>query len=268
MWAHSQAMNTYSKTLIALLQLVAFAAISTTASAVAIDDWAISTGSTASDLSTASPVIGDGTEGSALNTLIASTTNSQTLTNVGDNISVTGSVTFDGLSGSSLAHSFRWSLMNTNGSTNVNGWLGYVGQNSSGTSPGDLFERDNPNTASWWTTNSATKLGSAVDASSALLTDGTYSLSISVELTATNEVTIVWSLVGSGYSMVGTVVDSSPQTLTFDVIGVGSAGLTADQISLSDMDITYTSVPEASTLWYLVPLLATPFLWRRYRARR
>ncbi|MDP0496089.1 MAG: hypothetical protein Q7Q73_07750 [Verrucomicrobiota bacterium JB024] len=261
-------MNTHSKTLIALFYFAAVAALSTTASAVAIDDWTISTGSTASDLSTDSPIIGDGSSASALNTLIASPTASYKLTSVGDKIDVTGSVNFSGLSGSSLAHSFRWSLMNTNGSSNVNGWLGYAGQNSSGTSPGDLFERDNPNTASWWTTNQATKLGSAVDASSALLTNGTYALAISVELTDTNEVTIVWSLIGTGYSMTGTVVDASPQTLTFNVVGVGSAGLSANQISLSNMDITYTPIPEASALWYLVLASAVPLLWRRLRARR
>ena len=261
-------MNTHSKTLIALFSLAAIAALSPSASAVAIDDWTISTGSAASDLSTDSPIIGNGSSASALNTLISSPTASYKLASVGDKIDVTGSVNFSGLSGTSLAHSFRWSLMNSNGSSNVNGWLGYVGQNSSGTSPGDLYERNNPNTASWWTTGQATYLGSAVDASSALLTDGTYALAISVELTDVNQVTIVWSLVGTGYSMTGTVVDTSPQTLTFNVVGVGSAGLSANQISLSNMDISYTAIPEASVLGYLVLALAVPLLWRRLRVRR
>lgn len=236
------------------------------APAATIDTWTKSTGTYVSNLNTNSPVIGNGTAGSANVTLISGSIGSYTLTSVGDNLTLTGNVTFTGLGGT-LAHGFRWGLFNLNGSSTVNGWLGYVTQNSSGTSPGDLYERDAGNSGSWWSTTGATKDASATESSNATLLDGSYVLSLSLTLSAPNTISVAWSLMGTNvsYSLSGSYMDASPQTLTFTTVGIGNAGLTASEIDFSNMSVVYNAVPEPSIS--LLGLLGLGGLccWRRRR---
>lgn len=230
-----------------LCVLVLNLVVAASSPAAAITSWTKSTGTTATNLNSDSPILGNGTTNSANATLISASIGSYTLASVGDSLTFNGGVSFTGLSGT-LAHNFRWGLFNTNGSSTTKGWLGYVTQNSSGATVGDLYERDSGNNSDWWSATGATKDTSATAASNAVLADGNYTFSISLTLSAANTVSVAWSLTStdSAYSLSGSYVDTTPQGLTFTTVGVGNAGFNASEIDFSNMSIAYSAVPEPS----------------------
>ncbi len=243
-----------------------------TLSATTVTDWRRDTGSAAtSGLTTAAPSIGNGTTTSANATLLSSAIESVTLKNIGDSLTFSGTVTFEGLGGT-LQYGFRWGLFNTNASANVNGWLGYYAENGSNDKPSRLWERTSANTKSWWSSNEATNIKGVAVTDNATLVDGSYSFNIRYELTAANTITISWSLVETSspanYSVSGSFSDDSPDTLTFNRVGIGNAGFDASKISFANLQANYVAaVPEPSSLAWICGLAALAMTARLCRKR-
>jgi hypothetical protein len=237
-----------------------------------LSSWRKDTGTTTTGVTTSTPSLGNGTGTTALNVLISAPITTATLSTTGDVFSLSGTVAFTGLTGT-LQHGFRWGVYNTATSSNNNGWLGYYAENSSGSTAGNFQERTNPNTGSWWSATGTSTDSSATANSNAILVDGSYNFNMTFTRTGSNEVTISWSLIGTGsassYSLSGSFIDTSPQTLTFDRIGVGSAGLSASLIAFSDVTAVYTSaIPEPSTYALFVGLIMlTAGISGRHRLR-
>lgn len=233
--------------------LTAFGLLSVCASAQAavLTNWTQSAGSNGSSLNTSSPVLGNGTSGSGSNQQIwAATPSSYTLASVGDMLVLSGVVTFN-LSAAAGSDQFRFGLYSSNGNTGANGWLGYFASNSgSGANPnGRLWERDAGNTTAFGSngTGSATQRMAVAGVPTNSFLSGTYNLSLSATRTDTG-LSVAWSIIGTGgttYSISGTYVDTTALTYGFDRVGIFTGGgLNANQASFSNMDITYTAVPE------------------------
>lgn len=178
---------------------------------------------------------------------------SHTLSTVGDSITLSGGVAFTNLN-TPDADQFRFGLYDANGQSGATGWLGYFASNS-GASAGPtysrLWERGNPNTGSFGSGTGATVIGNVnASPSNTSFVSGTYTFSLTYTRTATG-LDITWTLIGADvtYSVSKTVSDTTPQTYTFNRVGFFTGGtLDADQVSFSNIDVTYTSaIPEPST---------------------
>ncbi|RRK01488.1 hypothetical protein Ga0100231_001435 [Opitutaceae bacterium TAV4] len=247
-------------------------------SAANVTDWRKDNGATLTDAATNAPVLGTGAAASANATLISASISPVTLANIGDSLTFSGTVTFEGLGGQ-LQYGFRWGLFNTGGSANANGWLGYWAENGSNTAsdgvkPSRLWERAASNTGSWWSSSSgaATQIKGVNPDNSAYFVDGSYSFNIRYELTAANTITISWSLVETStatkHSVSGSFEDNSPQTLTFNRVGIGNAGFNASKISFANLQANYVAaVPEPSSVAWISGLLALIVTARLCRKR-
>ncbi len=240
-----------------------------------LSSWTQYTGSITSDLNTASPVIGNGTTESADDqTIYAASASPYTLATVGDTITLSGGVTFTNLN-APQADQFRFGLYDVNGQSGATGWLGYFATNS-GTSTGQtysrLWERDNPNSGSFGSGAGATLVGTANATPGNLsFATGSYTFSLTATRTASG-LDLAWTILGTNvtYSVSGTYSDATPQTYTFDRVGIFTGGgLNADQVSFSNVDLTYTSaIPEPASAAVVLASVAglLTFASRRRRA--
>lgn len=236
---------------------VAAAWFSTTALAAPVAGWIERVGDTpVSGLNTASPILGNNTASSADNMSIYASIPTATLTNVGDKVTLSGSVTLTGIVGGH--NQFRWGLYDLNGSVNDVGWLGYIGNAGHSNSGASLFERANPNTV-WYmsSTGGANVALATAPAPGTALTDGTYAFSLTLERTASG-VRIAQSIIRSSDSQqfaLISVEDTTPQTTTFNRVGflMGDA-LDVDQAQFSNIDVTYLPVVPDTTPPSLVSL--------------
>lgn len=179
---------------------------------------------------------------------------------VGDSIKLSGGVTFTGMNTTNTADRFRFGLYDSNGQTGSNGWLGYFASNagpSGGGTSSHLWERVNPNAANFYQNgpNQAT-MAAFVNASpsNTAFASGTYTFSLSYTRTAIG-LSIAWNLIGTdiNYSLSRTSSDTTPQTFTFDRIGLATLGLgSSTQANFSNLDLTYTSVPEPAVATLLL----------------
>ncbi|EIQ01209.1 PEP-CTERM putative exosortase interaction domain-containing protein [Opitutaceae bacterium TAV1] len=259
---------------VAVLGLLA--TLPSTAHAVPVSSWTQYSGSISSDLDTASPILGNGTTESADGQTIYAATPTWILGAVGDSITLSGAVTFTGLA-SPQADQFRFGLYDVNNQSGATGWLGYFATNSGGGgNPNSrLWERDPGNTTSFGSngTGSATQRAS-VSASPAnnAFASGAYTFSLTITRSDSG-LDLAWSITGTNvtYTVSGTYADTTPQTYTFDRVGFFTGGgLNADQVSFSNIDVTYTSaVPEPSTWAMLAALivLVSACLLRRHSSR-
>lgn len=211
--------------------------------AAPVTTWTSGAG-TVTDLDTASPSFGSGS-----NQARASFA-AHTLSEIGDSLVFSGAVTFvfpaatNGGDGS-----FRWGLFNANGSSNDNGWSGYLTANKlNGSVP--LYEKDGG--GGWNSTSNFTAVTTGITGgrSNYALSSGTYSISFTLVRVETG-LSVSWSLVGqtNNYALSGSWIDTAPTTYTFDRIAlqtVSNFGQT--EINFANLDITYTpaSVPEPS----------------------
>jgi hypothetical protein len=225
------------------LLLTAFAVLSTgAASAATIGTWTAS--STITNATTSSPTLGNNTNGNASAIMYASFP-TITLSNVGDAITFSGSVTISG-GVASTDQGIRFGIFDNNGSSNATNWRGYLGTNrANGTS--SIWERNNQTSGDFLGTSSAvTLLTSPGITVGSLPASGAFSFSETITKTLTG-VSISFSLSGpGGYSWGASASDTTPNggvSLEYDRVGIGfSGGYSADQAVFSNI----TVVPEPS----------------------
>lgn len=234
--------------------LLAFAAASQAAPVTG--PWAFDPSSLATILTganTASPTVGDGTSNSADSAGIYASFPTITLSNNGNKITLTGSVTVAGILTNASNNQIRAGLYNHNASSDTTGWLGYFGsqgalQPVNSNIAGRIYERTNPNTT-WFMSSSS---GSAVATNNPAggpgveLTDGTYNFSLSIEQVA-GGLQISTSIIRASDStnfVNFSYLDTTPSTTSFDRVGflIGN-GLDADLAQFSNIDVTYSDAP-------------------------
>jgi len=219
---------------------------------------------TSTQLDTASPTVGSGTQ-----VIYASAPTSYTLS-VGDSITLSGGVNFVDVSPTAnTADQFRFGLYDSNGQSGTKNWLGYFASNA-GTSGGPtysrLWERDNPSTnANFYQGLEATTIANAnATPSNLAFASGNYTFSLTYTRTATG-LDIAWTLIGTDvtYSVSKVFSDLTPQTFTFDRVGLAALTMGTSQVNYSNLDLTYTAVPEPAVLSLLVAAGALILVRRR-----
>ena len=218
--------------------------------------------------------MGNGAAESADSQNIYAATPSYTLVNVGDSVTLSGSVTFSNLA-TPQADQFRFGIYDVNGQSGATGWLGYFASNS-GTSTGPtysrLWERNNPNTGSFGSGTGATTIANVnATPSNTSFVSGTYSFSLAATKTATG-LALTWTLINSNpatSSVSGTFTDTTPQSFTFNRVGIFTGGsLNASQVSFSNVDFTYASaIPEPASWTALAGLAGAGFAAMRRKRR-
>ncbi|MFH1497134.1 MAG: PEP-CTERM sorting domain-containing protein [Verrucomicrobiota bacterium] len=272
------------KHIASLAAVIGLFALSSHAYADSVTSWTKTAGGTTiAGLNSASPIFGDGTAGSGNGYQInAALPSVYTLATVGDSLAFSGSVTLDLGAAGAGSDQFRFGLFDTNGSGDVNGWLGYFATNSgSGGNPnGRLWERKIDNTAAYFN-NGVTgaderQFSAGVPASTSTTStflSGTYDFSLALTRTA-DGLSVAWSIIGTdgtNYTISGVYADATALTYDFDRVGfMTGGGLNADQVTFSNVDLTYTSaIPEpASTAVLLASVAGLATLSSRRRRLR
>jgi hypothetical protein len=219
--------------------------------AALVTNWTERLGDTpVSGMNTASPTLGDGTSNSADAMSIYASMPTVTLTNVGDSVTLSASVTLSGIAGG--ANQFRWGLYDVNGSVNDTGWLGYFGSSGHSTSGAALNERASGNTG-WYMTTGAGNAASIQTAAApnVAFNDATYNILLTLERTASG-IQIDSSIIRSSDSLqfgLHSIEDTTPLTYSFNRVGFLIGGtLDADQAQFSSIDVTFVPEPSASAL--------------------
>lgn len=204
------------------------------------------------------------------------------LSNTGDSITLSGSIFISGtLSGvNSHPGTLRIGLYDSNGSSDNTGWLGYTAlldtAGTAGTS-GGIFRRSASNSTTFYGAGAgATRLTTYDSAEAAFITGTTYNFSltltkvingIQINSIATNSVN------SSQIFLNSSVLDTSANTASFNKFGFytssSGGGLGAESITLSNIDVTKTAVPECET-WCLGSgvLIISTLIARRRRIKR
>lgn len=259
-------------------------ALPISARATSVTSWTMTTGTAGniSGLNTASPVFGTGATNTGNGFQVYAPLTSYTLGSVGDSISFSGSGLFNLNTGAS-SDQFRFGIFNTNGSSDTTGWLGYFATNSGiGSNPnGRLWERRSGNTTAYFNNSQTPTIAAdavqsfagtpASSSSVSTFLSGTYNFSITATRTAAG-LSVVWSIVGTGtttYTIGGTYADTTATTYSFDRVGLMTGGnVNADQVSFSNLDVTFTSaIPEPASWAAITACLALGAAVLRRRSR-
>jgi hypothetical protein len=231
---------------------------------------------------TASPVVGNGTTDNhaGASNLYASIGGGAgyILSEVGDVITLTGSVSFTGNITNASSGAFRFGLFDVNGSGNLEGWLGYFTQSHNGSTTAKIYERKDSNTTAYAsTTTPGSNIGeelTGVAPGTAWTATDVSAFSLSLELLANNNVRATSQLLHNGTDFAqatGTFLASvNGSSLTFNRVGfLVTNALSADQASFSNIDVTFAAIPEPGTYALLAGLGALGVaVWvRRKRSR-
>ncbi len=201
---------------------------------------------------TASPTVGTGDEGSADTAWLFASFSTISLNTVGSTITLSGSATFTGISGTSgLRDAFRMGLYNVNGSADDLGWLGYIATNGDTTNGGRIFEHVDPNTTGFASiTGGSTLLTDSAPAPGAPFESGvasTYNLSMMLTRVA-NGMQIDTSIIRTSDSLqmgAGSFTDTSISVTEFNRVGFLLAGvLDVDLVQFNNI----TVIPEPSVV--------------------
>ncbi len=248
----------------------AFVASTPAHAALVTGPWALGQGAaTLTNENTASPTVGDGTANNADATSVYSSFSSVTLSNVGDKITLAGTVTLSSIV-ANRANDFRWSLYDAAGSPDTSGWLGYIVGNSNATTNSNLWERVNPNTGIVMATGSgaANVIHNTSGSPGVQFASDTFDLIFSLERTALGGLLINSSLLRTSdsvqFGLISAFTDTTPETYTFNRVGfLASGNLDADQVQFSNVDLTFVPEPSAALLGCLASLV---LLRRRRRS--
>ena len=257
------------------------------AMAAPVTDFFTLRGTTATTLSgtgnTDDPVMGTATEtadGARLIGYFAP----QTLTNVGDSITLTYDVSFTVGTIVSSSDNWRYALydrqtasqettnsnLNVNGTANTEPFRGYwygVDTNAGATgAQGTIRERSGTvANVDPFANATATQIGSPTGLVT-LAAEQTYTGTMTLTLSNTNEITLSGSFSGNAGSNTFSFVDTSPATTTYSVVGfLNGGGINADQVTFNNVDVTFTPIPEPAALG-LVGIAAWGLACRRRRA--
>jgi hypothetical protein len=216
------------------------------ASAATLSTWSAT--KTITNADTASPTLGDGSNGGAAAIMYASFP-TITLTKEGDSITLSGSFTVSGaVTGQEQA--IRFGLFDNNASTNVTNWRGYLGTNrTAANNASSIWERANQTSGDFLTTTTAGAFLASTTGSSTGTppASGTFSFSETITRTATG-VSMSFSLSeAGGFLWTATNTDTTPNggvvPIEYDRVGIGFSGTySADQAVFSNI----TVVPEPS----------------------
>jgi hypothetical protein len=176
------------------------------------------------------------------------------LANVGDQISMTGVISFFG--GSPNGNTqwriglFHEGVRPDNGTPGFN-WLGYFvgpGHNTASS----FYERNDPNSAMYTSGTGAAVQGSGNNPGSIIVANTSYDLAFNILRSDVNELQFNFSFVrqGGGYSSISSLItDATPTTFSFDRVGMLSgSSVNATEIRYENLVVTYTPVPEPSSL--------------------
>ncbi|QYM78973.1 PEP-CTERM sorting domain-containing protein [Horticoccus luteus] len=205
---------------------------------------------------------------------------------IGDTMTVTFKIQFDRTTAlADGSNNFRIGLFDSTAGTRItadsaggtsvgalfDNYTGYIATLNSGGSGSNglrLYERTS-------TTNQAfiagiaayTQLGSSASPNQALATGTTYTGEMSFSRTGSAELTTSFLLTGgslTNYTI--SAVDTSP-SFSFDTFAIYATSSTTDSMTLSQVKIQYTAVPEPATTAAIFGVLGVAFaLWRRRRA--
>lgn len=205
---------------------------------------------------TNAPVVGNGSPNSAEAEMIDSPFTAITLTNPGDKIIFTGSVTLSGTIGGDASSGnprtqFRFGLFDSD--DDDLGWVGYLMTNAHGSgSPNGTLSRKNAGNTNVYlsTTAGATSLAST-PGNGTLFHDGTYAMSMTIERNNSNHLLVTGTLIGSnGFNQTLSTTDTAAASLgtyTFDSLGFLLGGnLDADLATFANLNVQF--VPAAETL--------------------
>ncbi len=198
---------------------------------------------------TASPTVGTGAEGSADTAWLQASFTTISLPSEGSSITLSGSATFTGISGAStLRDMFRIGLYDVNGSANDTGWLGYFATNGDAAQGGRIYERINPNTASFSSSTGATTLVADATAPGVNFESGaasTYNFSLILTRVGTG-MQIDTSIIRASDSVqmgAGSFLDTTRSVSDFNRVGFLLGGnLDVDTVQFNNI----TVVPEPS----------------------
>jgi hypothetical protein len=238
---------------------------------------------------TSSPVIGNTTTTSSAARIIGYFT-PQTLASVGDKITMTFTVSFNDATGvGNGGDNFRYALFDLNGesapaaentagngSADTNNFLGYwAGVMTGSGANGSLRERFDTTNNDMFANASATAnlvtppiTGSNVAIAGQVNGTGTPTLYTGVfTITRTaSGVDLSGSFSGNGGSNTFAASEATPISLTYGAVGfLNGSGISADQVILRDVDVTYTPIPEASGLVLMSVAIAGGLARRRRR---
>jgi hypothetical protein len=215
----------------------------------------------------------------------------QSLTNIGDSITLSYSLAFTVGTIVNSSDNFRYALYDRNGETpiatdtnlavagndNTDQFRGYwygVDTNTGATgAQGTIRERAGTDLAQDdpFANASATQIGSPGGTEVTLASGATYTGTMTLTLTGANEITLTGSFSGTNTAGVNTfsLVDTTPTTKTFSVVGfLNGGGINADQVSFQNVDVNFLPIPEASSvaLIGLVAGVSGLGAWLRRRA--
>ncbi len=200
----------------------------------------------------ASPTVGDGTTtNNGTSVYLFSSLTTINLTNLGDKVTVTGSVSFVG--SASNQNQLRWGFFDSNGNTGTDdtGWLGYYASHGNNTNFAVLGERDtvSPNGAYTSSTGAVNTLNSTAPGVTFAASPnfGPYSFSLSLEKVATGlQINSSISRVSDSqqYGLFN-FIDTTPSISAIDRVGLFSGSLSQEQTLFSNINVTF--VPEPST---------------------
>lgn len=216
-------------------------------SAATLSTWTATVGKTLLNATTASPTLGDNTNGGASAIMYASFP-TITLTNVGDNLTLSGSFTLTGGT-TGQEQAIRFGLFDNNGSTTAMNWRGYLGTNrTAANNANSIWERANQTSGDFLGTTSggAFLAGSTGSSTGTPPASGTFTFSETITKTATG-VSMSFSLTeAGGFSWTASNTDTTPNggvSVEYDRVGIGFSGTySADQAVFSNI----TVVPEPS----------------------
>jgi len=226
--------------------------VSSAAPAAPVTAWTVDqNGAINSGLNTANPIIGDGSPESADAAAFHGDFPAFVLARSGDSVTFTGTVGLTGISASS--QNFRFGLFDHGTSTDFNGWLGYFTSNSSGSTAGQLRERQAGNTALHVGNTGSVSITTTVDPQNDPIADGTYTMMLKLTRVG-GGYDISASLAGGpggNFSNVWTVNGRAPPVgdgFRFDRVAIllGS-GLNADRAAFANMDVSFASSPVLTT---------------------